>query len=404
MTEPALDLDLDLDLDRLRQDTAACQQVVHLNHAGSSPSPRPVVETVVDHLHREATIGGYEAAAEAADRLDGVYASVARLVGGQPDEIALVESATRGWSAAFHGLDFRPGQRILTGRAEYVSNAIAMLQVAERRGVTIDVVDDDETGQIDLDELGRRIDDDVALIALTHVPTSSGLVNPAEAVGGIANEAGIPYLLDACQSAGQIDLDVARIGCDVLTATGRKFLRAPRGTGFAWVRRGFIERIRPLELDSRSASWTSATTYTVRDDARRLESWESSIAGRLGLGVAVDYALDIGVDRIEARVTAVAELLRAGLGSIEGVVVRDQGRRRCGIVTFTVDGVAPHAVRQALADDGINVWVSDAAHARFDLGHRGLDEVVRASVHYLTTSDEVERAVAAVRRCSPQPS
>ncbi|MGY6501224.1 MAG: aminotransferase class V-fold PLP-dependent enzyme [Acidimicrobiales bacterium] len=387
-----------IDVDAARADTPACERLVHLNHAGASPSPTPVVDVVVDHLRREAEIGGYEAAEESADRVEAVYASVAALVGGSADEIALVESATRAWNAAFHAIALSPGDRILTGRAEYVSNAISLLRVAERTGATVEVVDDDASGQISLDQLAQRLDDRVAVVALTHVPTSGGLVNPAEEVGRLVADHRALYLLDACQSAGQIDLDVARLGCDVLTATGRKFLRGPRGTGFAWVSRAVLDRLEPHELDTRSASWTGPDTYEMRGDARRFESWESSIAGRLGLGAAVDYAIALGPAEIERRVTDLADRFRAALAAVTGVRVHDKGERRCGIVTFDVADRPAAAVRGALADEGINVWVTSAAQARFDLPARGLDELVRASLHYVTTDDELDRSVDVVAR------
>ena len=212
---------------------------MHLNNAGAGLMPRPVLEAMHGHLRREAEIGGYEAADEAAARLDGVYDSVARLMGAGRDEIALMENATVAWQMAFYapGPDLRPGDRILTARAEYAANYVAFLQVARRMGVVIEVVPDDPDGVLDPEALRRMIDDRVRLIAITWIPTNGGLVNPAAEVGRVARECGVPYLLDACQAVGQMPVDVAALGCDMLSATGRKFLRGPRGTGFLYIRR-----------------------------------------------------------------------------------------------------------------------------------------------------------------------
>jgi cysteine desulfurase/selenocysteine lyase len=385
-----------IDVEAERALTPACRRGTYLNHAGASPSPDPVTDAVVAHLRREAEVGGYTAAAEVAERIEAIYDSVARLVGGSRDEIALLESATAAWDAVVLAMRVEPGDRILCSRAEYVSNAIALLQLAGRTGATVEVVDDDEHGQLSVDALRATLDERVALVAVTHVPTSGGLVNPAEEIGTVTREAGIPFVLDACQSAGQLDLDVGRLGCDVLTSTGRKFLRGPRGTGFAWVRRELLDRLEPLGLDSRSATWTGPTSYEVRCDARRFERWEHSVAARLGLGAAVDHSLALGLPDIERRVVELADHLRAGLASIPGVEVHDLGLRRCGIVTFTVEGRTAEDVRRALADRGVTVWVSGAEHARLDLGERGLTQVVRASVHYVNTADELDRTIELV--------
>lgn len=385
---------MDLDVDRARRDTPGCAGVVHFNNAGSALPPAPVTDAVIGHLRLEAQWGGYEAAAAAADSVAAVYTSIARLIGCGPDEIAVVENATRAWDMAFYSLPFARGDRILTARAEYASNVIAFLQVARRTGAVVEVVDDDESGQLDVADLARRLDGPggpVKLVAITHVPTQGGLVNPVAEVGRITREAGVVFLLDACQSVGQLPVDVTQIGCDLLSATGRKFLRAPRGTGFLYVSRRLTEQLDPPFLDLHAATWTAPDTYTVRRDARRFESWESSVAGRIGLGVAVDYALSFGLEAIEARVTALAGRLRRRLAAQPGVRVHDRGRRRCGIVTLTVEDVPAARVQAHLSRAGINTSVSTASSAQLDLPARDLTELVRASVHYYNTDEEIAR-------------
>jgi cysteine desulfurase / selenocysteine lyase len=271
------------DVDRARRDTPGVRQVAHLNNAGAALPPTQVTDAVIAHLRREAEIGGYEAAAEASARISAAYSAIARMLGCHSDEIALAENATRAWDMAFYALAFGPGDRILTGRAEYASNAIAYLQVAARTRAVVEVVDDDEHGQLSVADLRRRLRNGsgpVRLIALTHVPTHGGLVNPAQEVGAAAREAGVPFLLDACQSAGQMPLDVEQLGCDMLSATGRKFLRGPRGTGFLYVRRSLIGELEPPFLDLHSATWSAPDRYEIRADARRFESWEASFAGQ----------------------------------------------------------------------------------------------------------------------------
>jgi selenocysteine lyase/cysteine desulfurase len=392
----------DWDIPRLRQETAGCEQSAFFNNAGASLQPRPVVARVIEHLRLEEQVGGYEAADHVAPELAEVYGRVARLLHCAPEEIALQENATRAWEMAFYSLRFAPGDRIVTAANEYASNYIAFLQVAQRTGAEIHVVESDPSGEIDLEALRKLLDDRVKLIALTHVPTNGGLVQPAARVGELARAAGIPFLLDACQSAGQIDLDVEALGCDMLSATGRKYLRGPRGTGFLYVRQALLAQMDPPTLDLHAATWVAPGSYEVRRDAKKFETWESSAATRLGLGVAIEYALALGLKKIESRVQHLAALLRDQLAEIKGVTVRDLGRIRCAIVTFTCDGQSPGEVMQRLKAGGFAVRTVERASARLDMEQRGLDELVRASVHYYNTEAEIERLCTAVRAISKE--
>jgi cysteine desulfurase / selenocysteine lyase len=386
-----------IDLDRARADTPGVAHVAHLNNAGSALPPRQVLNAVVDHLTREAEIGGYEAARERLDRSEHAYDAIARLLNGHRDEIAVIENATRAWDMAFYAFRLRPGDRVLTGRAEYASNWIALKQVSARTGARIEVVPDDEHGQLDVAALENLLDADVRLVSLVHVPTQSGLVNPAAEVGRITRAAGVPLLLDACQSAGQLPLDVQGIGCDVLSGTGRKFLRGPRGTGFLWVRRELIEELEPPLLDMHAADWLPDGSYRIRADARRFENWETYYAGKVGLGVAVDYALELGIDAIWSRIRELAARLRSALAELDGVTLRDRGEVLGATVTFDVAGAEPVAVRDRLAERGVNVSVMEAASAQLDFGARGIASAVRSSVHYYNDDGDLERLVDGVK-------
>lgn len=385
-----------VDVDAVRADTPGTEDLVHLNNAGASLPPRAVVNTVVAHLRREEREGGYEAAAAVRDRLEGVYGALGRLLGCEASEVALLENATAAWNAAFHAIRFRPGDRILAGRAEYASNFIGYLQAVERYGVTVDVVPDDEQGQFDVAALERMLDERVRLVSLTHVPSNGGLVNPAVEVGRVTRRAGVLYLLDACQSVGQLPVDVAAIDCDMLSLTGRKYLRGPRGTGALFVRQDRLDYLDPPFLDLLSATWTTPDHYLLRPDARRFENWERNVAAVLGLGTAVSYALGVGVGNGWERIQALGGALRTRLGGLPGVTVRDKGAVRCGIVSFDVAGVPPDVVVARLAEARINTSISMRSSTLLDMRARGLEALVRASVHYYNTEDEVEQAAGAV--------
>lgn len=385
-----------LDVERARAETPGCTHVVHLNNAGASLPPQPVLDAVIDYLNFEARVGGYEAAEQRGDAIEGATAAIARLVGAGRTEIAFADSATRAWDQIFYAMPFAPGDRVLTHRVEYASNHLAMLQVARRTGAAIEVVPSTESGEIDVDALTALLDERVRLVAITHVPTSGGLVNPAAAVGAALAGTGIPYLLDACQSVGQLPIDVEEIGCTFLTTTGRKFLRAPRGTGFLYIAAEWIERLEPEVIDLRAAEWTSIDSYELRHDTRRFEQFERSYAAFLGLGVAAEYAMGFGLDAIAARVGMLAELLRDRLRARPGVTVLDQGRQRAGIVTFSVAGSTPDEIRARAQARGINVWSMPAEIARLDFDPRGIAGAVRASVHYFNTEEELDRLIEAL--------
>lgn len=378
------------DIDRARADTRACGDIVHFNNAGSSLMPIPVADALGAYLDQEELTGGYETAAAQADQLDNFYGAAARLLNCKTTEIAFFENATRAWDMAFYSIRFNAGDKILTTIAEYGSNVIAYNQQVARYGVELVFVDNDEHGQIDVKALENLIDDRVRLISITHIPTGGGLVNPASAVGKIANAAGITYLLDSCQGVGHLPLDVEEIGCDILCGTGRKYLRGPRATGLLYVKEDLIESLEPCILDQHAATLVSPTEYIIRADAKRFENWEQFFAGKAALGTAIDYAMSFGVPDIRDRVFRLAQLLREKLAAVDGVTVTDEGAERCGIVTFAAVQKTSESIKQSLADKRINVSVSDGSGSLVSFQQRGLTAVVRASVHYYNTEAEVD--------------
>ncbi|AMY19904.1 MULTISPECIES: aminotransferase class V-fold PLP-dependent enzyme [Nocardiaceae] len=388
-------------VDTVLAETPAAARGVFLDSAGSSLPPRVVTDTVVDHLRREAEIGGYAAAAERADDLLAVRGSVGRLLGAPAHTIALSDSATRAWCDVFYAVPLAPGDRILLSPVEYATGAVAALQRAHATGAVVEQLPADDTGAIDVAALGRVLDERVKLVSLVHAPTNSGLINPVREVVDAAHAVGALVLLDACQSVGQVDLDVRELGVDALSATGRKWLRGPRGTGMLYVAEHLLDGLEPRSLDLHSATWTGPTSYEIVHDARRFETWEHDVAARLGLGAAADHLLALGPDVVEAAVRDRADHLRAELDALPRVTVQDAGFRRpgtqlSGIVTFTVDGVDPYEVKSRLAEQGVTVTVSPRSSTLLDMTARGLDAVVRASPHCFLRTDQLDAAVSAV--------
>lgn len=385
-----------IDIAKLRADTPACETLTHFNNAGASLMPTPVYAAMTAHQALEQAIGGYEAQDAAADSIADFYDAFADMLNCDPIEIAFMESATKAWDAVFYALPLAAGDRVLVHRSTYSSSYLALLQLAKRRGLEIDLVPSDAHGQIDVAALPGLIRDKTKLILLAHCPSQSGLIQPADAVGRFAKAHGLLYLLDACQSAGQMPLDVTAIGCDALTGTGRKFLRGPRGTGFLYMRRDLAERVEPTMIDMQGAEWLSPDTYRLADGARRFETWERNIAGKIGLAVAVRYALDVGLDGIARRVQSTAQDLRDQLAALPHVTVHDPGIQRSGIVTFSKAGVDVQAAKLRLRADRINVSIIPQSWAILDAAERHLPDMMRASVHCYNSEGDIARLIEAV--------
>lgn len=385
-----------LDLDKIRQDTPACDSILHFNNAGASLMPRPVYKIMTDYLDLEQSIGGYAAAAQSTDAIENFYTAFATLLNAQPNEIAYVENATRAWNVAVYAIPFVAGDHVLIHDTEYSSNYLTLLRLSKTIGIDIEFVPSDAKGQMDLQALENKITPRTKAIFLTHAPAHGGLVNPAKAVGQICRKHNLIYVLDACQTVGQMRVDVDAIGCDILCGTGRKFLRGPRGTGVLYVSQRILTDLHPLFVDLQAAKWTSTHDYSLRTDARRFEGWERFMAGQIALGAAADYAVSIGMEAIEARIALLSSALRNQLESIEGVTLRDQGHKKSGIVSFEVKGLDAQDVVLRLRQNKINVSAARVEHARLDLEKRGVVSLVRASVHYYITNTEIERLCKAI--------
>ncbi len=375
----------------LRNDTPGCERRVHFNNAGAGLMPRLVIDAIKDHIDLESDIGGYEAGDARAAAIEDSYRAVAELVGTRPANIAFVENATVAYAQALSAIPFEFGDVLVTTTNDYISNQIMFLSMARRFGIEIVRAPDTEAGEVDLDGLRATIDRyGPRLVAVTHVPTNSGLVQPVEQIGAVCREFETLYLVDACQSLGQCTIDVASMGCDFLSATSRKFLRGPRGAGFLYASdRALQMQLAPLFLDMQGAVWEEADRYEVVPTARRFENWEFAYALVLGTGTAAQYAIDVGVDAVAKRTAILAASLREAVAA-HGFRVLDRGSTQCGIVTVEVPTWEAADFHRALERRGINSAVSTRGYAVIDYDRKGVEWAIRLSPHYYNTEDEVE--------------
>lgn len=386
-------------IDQLRAETPGCTHRNHLNNAGASLPPLPVLEVMLQHLQLESTNGAYEAADFKRAELAGFYSSLARMLHAQPRNIAFAGSATDAYARVLSAIPWKSGDVILTTENDYVSNQIAFLALQKRFGVQLLRARDIPAGGVDVDDFEQLLKKHrPKLAAVTHVPTNSGLVQPVEAIGRICQESETLYLVDACQSAGQMRLDVTQIGCDFLTATMRKFMRGPRGAGFLYASDRVLES--DLELlvpDMRSANWTAPDTYVHERSARRFEYWEMAPTLMLGSKFATEYALRLGLDWIETQVKSIAQLTRDLLGELPGVQVLDQGENLCGIVTVHARHWDVNTILEKLSRDYINCRISTREVAQIDFPRKGVEWALRVSPHYYNTEQEIMQLREALR-------
>lgn len=382
-----------IDIDAWRALTPGCANGLHFNHAGASLPSAASLSAINEHLLREALIGPMEAGAAASEAVEQVRRDAATLLGAQPDEIAFASSGSSAWGSAFAALPpLQSGERILVGRQEWGGNLASMRLAADRAGATVETIPCNDDGSVDAGALAAMIDARVRLISLTWLPANGGLINDAAAIGRVARAAGVPYFVDAGQALGQLPVDVAAIGCDLLKGAGRKFIRGPRGTALLYLRRGFAETLAPGYVDVASVTGMN-DSITLRADARRFEHGETSIALLLGLGVALRECLQVGLTPIRSRIQRLADSLRAQLAAIDGVQLRDLGSERSGLVAFTLGARDVFEVRQRLAERGVRVGANKVPYTPLDMQARGLDGVVRASVSWLNTDEEIARLV-----------
>jgi selenocysteine lyase/cysteine desulfurase len=384
---------------RWRADTPACTRLIHLNNAGAALVPRPVQSAILDHLALEQEVGGYEAADARQAEVRNAYAAMGRLLGTEARNVALVQNSTVAFAQALNAFDFKSGDCILTSRSDYASNQIMYLSLAQRRGVEIRRAPDAPEGGIDPDAVQRLIRDRrPSVMALTWIPTNSGLVQPVEAVGRICRNAGVPFLVDACQAVGQLPVDVDALQCDYLSGTARKFLRGPRGLGFLYVSDRMLEAgAHPMLVDMHGADWTDADAFALNPDARRFETWEFAFALVLGLGAAAEYALQAGVEETGSRARELAAYARAQLGGIPGIRILDRGRELCAIVTVAVKGHDTRGIKLALRERSINTSSPHREDAVIDMDEKGTTSALRISPHYYNTHEEIDTAVEAIR-------
>lgn len=385
-------------LSELRADTPGCESRIHFNNAGAALMPQPVIDIQKNYLDLEAQLGGYEAADASQAEIDGFYAAMGDLLGCGPHNIAFASSATNAYARAISCIAFKPGDTILIANEDYISNQLAFLSMERRLGIRLLRAGSLPEGGVDVDSMRALMDaHKPRLVSITHVPTNSGLVQPVEEVGKLCRERNILYLVDGCQSTGQIPVDMKKIGCDFFSGTFRKFLRGPRGAGFLFISDNILsQEIWPLYVDMRGANWTDPNEFSLRKDGGRFEDWEFPYGLVLGSREAVRYALTIGMAAIEERNAALCAKIREGLSDL-GLRLLDKGKRQSSIVTVSLPGKNPGEVLRQLREKKINTSISYRSYAVIDYDAKGVTWGLRISPHYYNDEKEIYMLQQAIK-------
>ena len=386
-----------MDIEQIRKDTPGCEKKIHFNNAGASLPPLPVTEAIRDYLSFESLTGGYETADIKSDEIAGFYDATGKLLNTSSSNIAFTSSATHAFALAVSSIPMQKGDTVLIANEDYISNQIAFLSLQNRLGIKLLRANSQSSGGVDVDHMEKLMDQhQPKLVSLSHVPTNTGLIQPVEEVGQLCKRRNITYVVDACQSVGQIPLDVNKIGCDFLSATMRKFLRGPRGAGFLFVSDNIIEKKwAPLFVDMRGAEWTGPETYEVQMNAKRFEEWELPYDLVMGSKAAIEYALRTGIENIEERNKSLCDILRSKLNSIE-LRILDQGSTQSSIITLEMPDKQPKEVLEYLRAININTSTSQLSNAQIDFGSKKVKWALRLSPHYYNTEDEIDTLIQAL--------
>lgn len=381
-----------MNIEQIRRDTPSCNDRIFMNSAGASLSPHIVIDVIKEYLDEEQVDGGYKVADLRTADIVKFYEALGHFLNCSADNVGFAYNATDAYARALSCIPFRTGDVVLTTDDDYVSNHIALFSLQKRFGIRLVKVDNLANGDLNLQDFEDKIrKEKPALVSVTHIPTNSGKIQPVEEVGALCRKYDTWYLVDACQSVGQIPVDVQAIGCDFLTATGRKFMRGPRGTGFIYASDKVLDAgLEPLFIDMRGADWTSPDSYTPNKGARIFELFEIPYALLLGLTEAVKYVNRIGIHDIYAYNNKLSSRLRENLGLTPNLRLTDEGSRLSNIVTFHVTGIQPEKITQALDREKVYYSVSRKKNAFIDFDKKGIDWAIRLSPHYFNTMEEIE--------------
>jgi len=378
---------------KIQNDLVDYGDKLFLNSAGASLMPRSVTEKITEYLHREERLGGYTVEEQQAEEIAKFHQQAAQLIGCKIRNITFAHSASSAFMQALSSIPLYAKDVIITSEVDYTSNFLQFLSLHKKRGVICKVIKSLPNGDLDVEHFRQLIEQyPIKLVAITHIPTNSGLIQDVATIGEICHAENLIFLLDSCQSIGQIAVNLNNIKCDFLTATGRKFLRGPRGTGFLYVSDRILDQgFAPLLLDGGNATWTGSETYELMDSAERFGTWEKPYAMLTGLTESLRYLNDIGIQNVENHNKKIMNRLRSNLAGISSVTCYDLGTHTSNILTFRKKDKTPEDIKNLFSKHQVYFGISQKHQGQIDFEKKGIDWVVRLSPHYFNTEEEMDR-------------
>jgi cysteine desulfurase/selenocysteine lyase len=380
----------------IRADIPLLEEVIYLDAASTTPTPKPVVEAMCDYFYNynsNTGRGAYRMAVKSTKEFEHARYRISKFINCRSSEVIFTKNTTEAINLVANGLDFKKGDSIILSNIEHHSNFIPWLNLKKKQGIKLKIIKADKYGVVDPTDIESAVDSNTKLITTTHVSNAIGSVQPVNEIGKIADENNVLYMVDAAQSAGHMKVDVKETKADFITFPGHKGLLGPIGTGFLYCGEQSVEKLEPMNLGGGTVLDVTETEFSFEDVPARFEGGTQNIAGFIGLGVAVDYIDRIGLERIEKHSKKLTSKLFQEINDINNTIVYGSPENIYGIVAFNIDGVNAHDVAKIL-DELKNICVRSGHHCAIPairhIGAYELGGTVRASLHYYNTEEEIQ--------------
>lgn len=374
---------------------------VYVNSAAASPPPRQVVDTSIDYLQKTASLGPYLPSfrEEVYQKIEETREKAAKFIGAKTSEMAFVKNGTEGINFIANGLTWNKGDEIILADIEFHSNYTPWLKLRDKKKVHLKIIKTDFSGVIDVNLIEQEISNRTKLITVSHLSNASGALQHIEKICEIAKKRDVLTLINASQTLGLIPINVQELDCDFLTGCGRKWLRGPEGSGILYIRESLVESIEPTIIGWGGTTWDFETNeYYYLSTARRVEAGCPIVPSILGLGAAIDYAQNIGIEEIVTKVEALTRYSFQQLSVIEGIAIYGPKNieNRLAIIPFNVEGLHPDEITNYLEKNNI-IIESGTFMANMLLQHYGINKMVRISPHYFNTKVEIDFIVTLIK-------
>ncbi|MCJ7634881.1 cysteine desulfurase [Candidatus Bathyarchaeota archaeon] len=396
-----------MDVETIRKDFPILDTgIIYFDNAASSLTPEPVVQKMDEYYHwYRANIerGVHRLSQRASSEYEAVRGKVASFINAaNSDEIIMTKNTSEGINIIASGLNWRPGDRVITTLLEHHSNYIVWLRLKKKYSIDVQIVRPDERGYLSLSDFEKVIDDRTRLVALAHASNVLGVISPVKEVAELAHRRGAMILVDGAQSVPHMKSDVRDMNCDFLAFSGHKMC-APTGSGVLYMKSGLEDKVEPLVIGGGTVTDVGLDYYSLAKSPEKFEAGTPAIADVIGLGKALDYLSKIGMDNIRSHETRLITRMFDGLSQIPKIkVYGPEPKHKVGILSFNVAGLNPHDIALAL-DVSSNIMVRSGHHCAYPVMKEVINAPsgsVRASVYLYNTDEEVDSFISAVREIS----